>query len=66
MNPARKLADAQRAEAEALYRLHFEQRQVTVARTALSVAMLQEAIAREAHEAAVAARTALERPEVMS
>lgn len=60
-----ELAAAQRAEVDALAVLHFEQRQVVRARTALTVAMLNEATAQKAYDAALAARVNLERPEVI-
>lgn len=59
-----ELAAAQRAETAALTVLHFEQGQVARARMALTVAMLNEATAQRAYDAALAARVNLERPEV--
>lgn len=61
---AHELAAAQRAEQEALGVLHFEQRQVARAQTALVVSILNEATAQRAYDAAVEKRVALERPEV--
>lgn len=59
-----ELAAAQRAEAEAFSVLHFEQRLVAKARSALAVAMLQESTAQKAYDAALERRVSLERPEV--
>ena len=60
---AHRLAAAQQVEQERLGVLHFEQRQVARARTALTVAMLNEATAQEAYDSAVAERVRLERPD---